>query len=124
MTDFKVQPAPDARCPMCRSLLIGMEGKHEFRLFPVRRVRFDLCSAGMEHEITCYPPPAVQQFTATFVPCGCKWEARVGSRELQMYVLYIIHTDAGARFEFGHRQHDNRDAMYVMTTERTTDETQ
>lgn len=117
--DFNLKSAPDARCPMCRALLLGMSGKHGFRLFPVKRVRFDLCSAGMEHAITCYPPPAVQQFTATFVPCGCKWEARVGSREVQMYVLYIVHTEAGPVFEFGHRQHDDRYSLYIMTNERT-----
>lgn len=119
MLDFNLKSAPDARCPMCRSTLIGMSGRHEFRLFPVKRVRFDLCSAGVEHEITCYPPPAVQDFIATFAPCGCEWHARVGSREVQMYVLYIIHTGAGATFEFGHRPHDNKHALYIMTTEGT-----
>lgn len=118
--DFELRAAPEARCPMCRALLLGMSGKHELRLFPVKRVRFDLCNAGMEHVITCYPPPAVQDFIATFAPCGCEWRARVGSREVRMYVLYIIHTDAGPIFEFGHRPHDNKYSLYIMTTERTT----
>lgn len=117
--DFELRAAPEARCPMCRALLLGMSGKHRFQIFPVKRVRFELFDDGTEHTITCYPPPAVQQFTATFAPCGCKWEARVGSKELQLYVLYIIHTGAGATFEFGHRPHDNKHALYIMTTERT-----
>lgn len=104
---------------MCRSLLIGMEGTHEFRVFPSEVVQVDLFEDGNEHDVTVHPTPVAQQFTATFAPCGCKWEARVGSRELQMYVLRIIHADAGARFEFGHRQHDSRYLPYVMTHERT-----
>lgn len=88
-------------------------------MFPAKKVSDDFFEDGSGVELTHYPTPAVQQFTATFVPCGCKWEARVGSREFQMYVLYIIHTDAGARFEFGHRQHDSRYLPYVMTHERT-----
>lgn len=117
-TDFNLKPAPDARCPMCRSILIGMSGRHEFTTFPSKRVSFDFFGDGSDVELTHYPPPAVQQFTATFVPCGCKWYGRDGSA-LALYVLYIIHTDAGATFEFGHRQHDNKYALYIMTTERT-----
>lgn len=118
-TDFSFKPAPDARCPMCRSLLIGMSGTHEFRTFPSELVTRDLFGDGSGVEATYHPVPAVQQFTATFAPCGCEWRARVGEHELRLYVLYIIHSKAGARFEFGHRQHDNRYAMYVMTHERT-----
>ena len=118
MLDFKFRPAPDARCPMCRSLLIGMSGKHKFRTFPPEKFRFDLFGDGVEHEVTNFPPAAVQDFIATFVPCGCEWHARDGSG-LRLYILYIIHSEAGTRFEFGHRQHDNRYAMYVMTHERT-----
>lgn len=119
MTDFNLKPAPDARCPMCRSLLIGMSGTHEFRIFPSSIVQVDLFEDGNLHDVTVHPTPIAQQFMATFAPCGCKWEARVGSRELTMYVLYIIHTDAGARFEFGHRPHNNKYSPYIMTTERT-----
>lgn len=103
---------------MCRSLLIGMSGTHEFRRFPAEVASIDLFGDGVEHDVTRYPTPAVEQFTATFAPCGCEWHARVGSHELRMYVLYIIRADAGAKFEFGHRQHDNQHAMYIMTTER------
>ena len=117
--DFNLKPAPDARCPMCRSLLIGMSGTHEFRMLPSRIAQVDLFEDGNLHDVTVHPTPIAQQFTATFVPCGCKWEARVGSTELRLYVLYIIRTDAGARFEFGHRPHDNKYSLYIMTTERT-----
>jgi len=119
VTDLNLSAAPDARCPMCRSLLMGMSGTHEFRRFPAEIASIDLFGDGIEHEITHYPTAAVQDFTATFVPCGCEWHARVGSHELRMYVLYIIGTDTGMRFEFGHRQHENRDALYVITHERT-----
>lgn len=118
MTDFKVQPAPDARCPMCRSLLVGMSGTHEFRMFPSKKVTDDFFGDGSNIDATYYPAPAVQQFTATFVPCGCEWHARNDSA-LALYVLYIIHTDAGVRFEFGHRQAESKHALYVMTHERT-----
>ena len=118
MLDFSFKPAPDARCPMCRSLLIGMSGKHEFRMFPSERVKIDLFEDGNEHDVTVHPTPVAQDFIATFVPCECEWRARDGSG-LRLYVLYITHSEAGARFEFGHRQHDNRYAMYVMTYERT-----
>lgn len=104
---------------MCRSLLIGMSGKHEFVRFPARFIFSDLFGDGSDVSVTHFPEPAVEQFTATFAPCGCEWKARAGSHELRMYVLYIIGTDAGPIFEFGHRQHDNRHAMYVMTQERT-----
>lgn len=120
MTDFNLKSAPDARCPMCLSLLIGMSGTHEFRIFPSKKVTDDFFGDGSNIDATYYPTPAVQQFTATFAPCGCKWEARVGSRELTMYVLYIIHTDAGPTFEFGHRPHDNKYSLYIMTMEGTT----
>ncbi len=116
--DFNLKSAPDARCPMCLSLLIGMSGTHEFRMFPSNTVQVDLFEDGNLHDVTVHSTPIAQQFTATFVPCGCKWEARVGSRELQMYVLYIIHAETGARFEFGHRPHDNKYSLYIMTTER------
>lgn len=119
MLDFDLRPAPDALCPMCRSLLTGMSGKHEFRMFPAEKVTDDLFGDGSGVDVTAYPAPAVQDFIATFAPCGCEWRARVGEHELRLYVLYIIHSKAGARFEFGHRQHDNRYAMYVMTYERT-----
>jgi hypothetical protein len=95
-----------------------MSGKHEFRMFPSEVVTRDLFGDGSGVEATYHPAPAVQQFTATFAPCGCQWEAR-DKAGLRLYVLYIIHSTAGARFEFGHRQHDNRYAMYVMTHERT-----
>lgn len=103
---------------MCRSLLIGMSGAHEFRTFPAERVRFDLFRDGIDQDVTIYPPAAVQQFTATFAPCGCQWEAwdRAG---LRPFVLYIVHTVTGPTFEFRHRPHDNRHVLYVMTTERT-----
>jgi hypothetical protein len=118
MIDFKLRPAPDARCPICRSLLTGMSGTHEFRMLPSERVRFDLFGDGVEQDVTVHPTPIAQDFIATFVPCGCQWHAR--SRPgLEPYILLIIGTDAGARFEFGDRQHDNRYAMYVMTHERT-----
>lgn len=117
-TDFSFRPAPDARCPMCRSILIGMSGTHEFRTFPSERVSWDFFEDGSNVEATYHPAPAVQQFTATFVPCGCTWQAR-DKAGLRLYVLYIIHSGAGTRFEFGHRQHDNKYAMYVMTYERT-----
>jgi hypothetical protein len=116
--DFSFKSAPDARCPMCRSLLTGMSGKHEFRMFPAEKVTDDLFGDGSGIDVTAYPAPAVQDFIATFVPCGCEWHGRNGSA-LALYVLYIIHGAAGTRFEFGHRQHDNRYAMYVMTHERT-----
>lgn len=119
MTDFNLKPAPDARCPMCRSLLIGMSGRHEFRMFPAKKVTDDLFGDGSNIDATYYPAPAVQQFTATFVPCGCTWEARVGKHELRLFILYIIHSDDGARFEFGHRRHDHRYALYYITHERT-----
>lgn len=118
--DFELRAAPEARCPMCRALLLGMSGKHEFRMFPVKKISDDFFGDGSGVELTHYPTPAVQHFTATFAPCGCTWEARVGSKELQLYVLYIIHADAGPTFEFGHRPHDNKYSLYIMTTERTT----
>lgn len=118
MLDFNLKPAPDARCPMCRAILLDVSGKHEFRMFPPKEVTNDFFGDGSNIDATYYPTPAVQQFTAAFAPCGCKWEARVGSKELQLYVLYIIHTDAGSTFEFGHRQHDSKYAMYIMTTAR------
>lgn len=117
-TDFSFRPAPDARCPMCRSTLIGMSGAHEFTTFPSEHVSWDFFEDGSGVEATYRPAPDAQDFIATFVPCGCEWRARDGSG-LRLYVLYIIHTDAGTRFEFGHRQHDNQYAMYVMTYERT-----
>lgn len=116
--DFDLRAAPKALCPMCRAPLLGMSGRHEFRMFPSELVTRDLFGDGSGVEATRYPAPAVQDFIATFVPCGCEWHGRNGSA-LALYVLYIIHTDAGAKFEFGHRQHDNRYAMYVMTHERT-----
>jgi hypothetical protein len=106
---------------MCRSLLIGMSGTHEFQTFPTERVRFDLFGDGVEHDITVCPPAAVQQFTATFAPCGCRWQAR-DKAGLRLFILYIIYTDAGPTFEFGHRQHDNQYALYVMTTREDIDE--
>jgi hypothetical protein len=115
--DFSLRPAPEARCPMCRSPLIGMSGTNEFRTFPSEHVRFDLFVDGLDQDVTVFPPAAVQQFTATFAPCGCQWEAR-DRAGLWPFVLYIIHTDAGPTFEFGHRQHDNKYAMYMITREK------
>lgn len=88
-------------------------------MFPAKKVTDDLFGDGSNIDATYYPAPAVQQFTATFVPCGCTWEARVNEHELRLYLLYIIHTDAGVRFEFGHRRHDDRYALYYITHERT-----
>jgi hypothetical protein len=106
---------------MCRSLLIGMSGTHEFQTFPSERVSWDLFGDGSGVELTHYPPPAVQQFTAMFAPCGCQWQAR-DKAGLRLFILYITHTDAGPTFEFGHRQHDNQYALYVMTTREDIDE--
>ena len=116
--DFNLRAAPDARCPVCRALLLGMSGRHEFRIFPVKHVRFDLFEDGNLHDVTLSPSPAVQDFIATFAPCGCEWHGRDGSA-LALYVLYIIHGDDGTRFEFGHRPHDNKHSLYIMTTEGT-----
>lgn len=116
--DFNLKPAPDARCLMCRSLLTGMSGTHEFRIFPAERVSADFFEDGSGVELTHYPPAAVQQFTATFVPCGCQWHAR-DKAGLRLFILYIIHTDAGPTFEFGHRPHGNEYSLYVMTHEGT-----
>lgn len=123
-TDFELRAAPEARCPMCRSLLIGMSGTHAFRMFPAKKVTDDFFGDGSNIDAAYYPAPAVRQFTATFVPCGCEWHARVNEHELRRYLLYIIRTDAGVRFEFGPRQPGSEEALYIMTTERTTDETQ
>lgn len=117
--DFELRAAPEARCPMCRSILVGMSGKHEFRTFPAEHVSADFFGDGSGIEAMRYPAPAVQDFIATFAPCACKWHARNGSA-LALYVLYIIHTHAGPTFEFGHRPHDNKYSLYIMTTERTT----
>lgn len=116
MTDFELRAATDARCPMCRSLLIGMSGRHEFKMFPSETVQVDLFEDGNMHDVTVHPTPIAQDFIATFVPCGCQWHGRNGSA-LALYVLYIIHTDAGPRFEFRHRPHDSKHNLYIMTTE-------
>lgn len=116
--DFKLKPAPDARCPMCRSLLTGMSGTHEFTTFPSERVSWDFFGDGSGVEATRYLPPTLRQFTATFVPCRCQWHAR-DRAGLRLYVLYIIHSDDGPTFAFGHRPHGNQYSLYIMTYEGT-----
>lgn len=117
-TDFQLEAAPDARCPMCRSLLIGMSGMHEFRMFPSEVVKIDLFEDGNEHDVTVHPTPIAQDFVATFAPCGCEWRAR-GRHGLLPYILLITGTDAGATFAIGERQQHEQHTMYVMTYERT-----
>ena len=116
--DFNLRAAPDASCPRCRALLLGMSGRHEFRVPRSELVTRDLFGDGSGIEATRYPAPAVQDFIATFAPCGCEWHGRDGSA-FALYVLYIIHGDAGPTFEFGHRPHDNKYSLYIMTTEGT-----
>lgn len=117
-TDLQLKAAPDARCPMCRSLLIGMSGAVEFRTFPEEHGRFDLFGDGIGVDVTTYPPAAVQDFVATFAPCGCEWRAR-GRHGLLPYVLLINGTDAGATFAIGERGEHEQHTMCVMTYERT-----
>jgi len=112
-----------ARCPLCKSPVMGVQGVEEYTMFPAQPVTADLFQDPYELTWQQYPPPVVSQFRATFAPCGCVWEG--ADRNGPLPYLLLIEADDNGVHRFSVIERDPRYTtyrMYIMQhTERTHD---
>ena len=112
-----------ARCPLCSSPVMCIQGIEEYVMFPSRLITDDLFGDGRGIDVTEYPHSIVSQFRATFAPCGCIWEGADRNGLLPFLLLIEANEDAVQRLSLIDRGLPGfAHYMYIIrAAERTND---